>query len=248
MEYIAFFAVIPHTDFSYVEQTLKEYEIGEYIIAAETAQSSHNEKGGEHFHFLVQMQSKDYHNFSKRVFKDKYKLRGKATSDLPRQYGKVKEIRDFDRMAAYTIKDGNIRTNMSEEALQKFQQITFKKDEKQKKKQIPWARRVAEEMEVKMKSTIVTYCTLVAYEFEEHPIGHMHKGQFLAADDYMLFVATKKKLLTFIVERMGQDVKTLSSSIVNNLFWGIMNYHIQKSDNKTAKAAYIDKLFNKLNI
>jgi len=52
------------------------------------------------------MSKTDYHKFSKRVFTDKYKLRGKAIKDNPRQYGMVQGIRDKDKMIAYTIKDG----------------------------------------------------------------------------------------------------------------------------------------------
>jgi len=112
MEYIAFMAAIAHSEFGYLEEILKEYDIGEYLIAAEVTDTAHTETKGEHFHFVVQMNDKDYHKFSKRVFIDKFKLRGKAIKDKPRQYGRVKKIEDFNRMCAYTIKDGNIRTNM----------------------------------------------------------------------------------------------------------------------------------------
>ena len=130
MEYIAFMAAIFHSEADYVEDVLKEYKIGAYLIALETTTTAHLETNGEHFHFLVQMDDRDYSAFSKRLFIVKYKLRGKAIKDKPRQYGKVKKIEDFNRMGAYTVKDGNIRTNMTHEQLHAFQVISFKEKEK----------------------------------------------------------------------------------------------------------------------
>lgn len=118
--------VVKHAHFDYLLATLKEYEIGAYLVSAEVTKDSHKETEGEHFHFVVQMSVKDYAKFSKRVFIDKFKLRGKALPDKPRQYGRCKKIEDFNRMCAYTIKDGNFKTNMSESQLQTFKDITFK--------------------------------------------------------------------------------------------------------------------------
>lgn len=131
MQYLAFFAAIKHSQIEFLIQILTEYPIGAYLIGLETTTDSHKETNGEHFHFLVQMEDKDYHKFSKRIFIEKYKLRGRALTDKPRQYGKVNKIEDLTRMAAYTIKDGNIRTNMTEEQLADYKAISFKKEEKE---------------------------------------------------------------------------------------------------------------------
>lgn len=129
--YIAFFSAIKHEHYDYLETTLKEYDIGGYIIGAEVSQGTHKETNGEHFHFLVEMTDTDYHKFSKRVFKDKYKLTGRATSGHPRQYGKVSKIEKLERMKAYTVKDGNFRTNLKDDEVKKITEISFKKEEKQ---------------------------------------------------------------------------------------------------------------------
>lgn len=131
LEYIAFMCAAHHLNYDYLEQTLKEYPIGLYLIAAEKATDSHIETNGEHFHFLVQMTDTDYHKYSKRVFKDKLKLRGQAKDGKPRQYGRVKKIEDVTRMAAYTIKQGNIRTNMTEAQLAAYKAVTFVAKEQQ---------------------------------------------------------------------------------------------------------------------
>lgn len=129
LPYVAFMAAIEHKHFDYVKQRLLEYEIGQYIIAKETTTQSHKETNGEHFHFIVQMTDQTYHNFSKSVFKDKFKLRGKAEKDKPRQYGRVSAIENQDHMIAYTIKDGNIDTNFTEEELIKYKAKSFQKKE-----------------------------------------------------------------------------------------------------------------------
>lgn len=125
LEYIAFMCACRHVNYDYLEQTLKEYPIGLYLIASETTTEAHKETDGEHFHFLVQMTNHDYHKYAKRVFKDKLKLRGQAKDGNPRQYGRVKKIEDLTRMGAYTIKQGNIRTNMTEAQLEQYKAVTF---------------------------------------------------------------------------------------------------------------------------
>lgn len=124
MKELMFMAHINHEHIDYVEETLKNYDIGLYLIGMEKTDY-------EHLHFIVEMEEKDYHKFSKRVFKDKFNLRGRATQGAPRQYGKIKKIEDIEKAKAYTVKDGNVRTNMKEEDLQKYLDKSFKKVEKQ---------------------------------------------------------------------------------------------------------------------
>jgi hypothetical protein len=69
----------------------------------------------------------EYAKFSKRVFIDKFKLKGRATKGCPRQYGKIKDIRDLDRAAAYSIKDGNIRTNMGQDRIAALAELAYEK-------------------------------------------------------------------------------------------------------------------------
>ena len=125
LDYIAFMCAAYHVNYDYLEQTLKEYDIGLYLMAAEVTKDAHKGTDGQHFHFLVQMSDTDYHKYAKRCFKDKLKLRGQARDGNPRQYGRVKKIEDIERMAAYTIKQGNIRTNMTDAQLETYKKITF---------------------------------------------------------------------------------------------------------------------------
>ncbi len=115
---------IPVNDenFDYLENKLKTYQIGQYIIAAET-------KPYDHYHFIAYMSDDTYRNFAKSVFKDKFKLRGQARNGLPRQYGKTKDIKDPTRMMAYTVKDGNFRTDFSEQQIEALVKQSFEKKE-----------------------------------------------------------------------------------------------------------------------
>ena len=123
--FIAFMCHATNDHYDYLETTLQEYNIGQYLIGYEASPY-------EHYHFLVQMTSSDYHLFSERVFRKKLKLRGRAQQDKPRQYGKLKLIEDFNKLASYTIKDGNFRSNMPEQDVQQYFENSFKKEEKKK--------------------------------------------------------------------------------------------------------------------
>lgn len=132
LKWSMFMGAIEHQHIDYVEEILQGYDIGKYIIGMETATDSHQETKGQHLHFAVEMTDKDYHKFSKRVFIDRFKLRGRAVKDKPRQYGRVKRIENVSNMLAYTVKDGNVRTNMKEEELQIFREKSYSKhDEKE---------------------------------------------------------------------------------------------------------------------
>jgi hypothetical protein len=106
----AFMGHIAHTEFEYLDEQMKKFE-APYVISAEVGKY-------EHFHFLTKITNKQYHNFCKRVFKDRYKLLGRATKNKPRQYGKVKDIKDLSRMMAYTLKDKNYKTNIPKDELE----------------------------------------------------------------------------------------------------------------------------------
>ena len=120
--HMAFMAHIPHCQIESVMTTLLSYDsVGEYLVGLE---------GGEyeHMHFYVEMSARDYKAFAKRVFIERFKLRGRAAKGLPRQYGKVKAIDNHDKMAAYTLKDGNIRTNIPESRLDALRKVSFQKN------------------------------------------------------------------------------------------------------------------------
>lgn len=115
---------IKRTEFDFIETTLKRYDIGEYIIAFEEAIV--NTKKIEHFHIVFQGTTKIYNNFSK-ILREKYKLNGSAKNGQTRQYGKVKNIKDIEKLKSYTLKDGDFRTNMDDEVIHSLVQNSYTK-------------------------------------------------------------------------------------------------------------------------
>ena len=106
-EWLAFMAHIVHSEVETIEQELQCYK---YIIGLETSEY-------EHYHFYVKMTIKQYSAFAQRIFRNKYKLRGRATKGCPRQYGREHNIRSPEKIARYTCKDKNVRSNMSKEQI-----------------------------------------------------------------------------------------------------------------------------------
>lgn len=126
--WVAFMAHIAETEFDTIEEILKEYNPQRYIIALE-------KEPYNHYHFMVQIENpeKFYTKYRKRVFIDKYKLRGQAKKELCRQYGKVKDIEDLEKMASYTIKNEDFRVyNIEQEELDNLIDKAFNKTDKEK--------------------------------------------------------------------------------------------------------------------
>lgn len=128
LPYQAFMGAIKHTHREEIKEILQEYNIGKYIISNEISKDSHLETNGEHLHFVVEMSNEDYHRFSKRVFIDKFQLRGRATKDKPRQYGKVSKIKNIEKMKAYSLKDGDYISNLDPKELDQLYQQSYKKN------------------------------------------------------------------------------------------------------------------------
>jgi hypothetical protein len=129
MDFIACMFHIPASEFDYIEETLKSYDIGRYLIGQELTPY-------EHYHIVFEGNEKIYHTFSTKL-KKKYQLRGRAIKGHPRQYGKIKDIEDIEKLLAYTVKDGNFRGTFSATDIQRFVENSFKKDDiKQFRKEV----------------------------------------------------------------------------------------------------------------
>lgn len=138
-----FFIALKHSEETWLKTTMLRHCQGKYLYSLETTTEAHQETDGQHFHFVCEMSDQQYHKFMKNV-KDKYKLRGQAKDDLARQYGKIKDIKDTARLLAYCMKDGNYKTNLDDETVEKLKLITFKptcsnqQDSKHKKSNKGW--------------------------------------------------------------------------------------------------------------
>lgn len=122
-----FFAAIRHEHKDEVFDLMDEYKIGGYIIGYETTPNAHQETEGQHMHFVVQISNHDYHNFSERL-KRKYNLRAKALKDKPRQYGALTKIEKLEKLKAYTLKDGDYKSNLSDKELKELSGMAYRKE------------------------------------------------------------------------------------------------------------------------
>lgn len=120
-DYIACIFHLDALHFDYIEETLNEYDIGHYLIG-------HEVDPYHHFHILFQGTEKIYKNWSKRII-EKFSLRGQAKGGKARQYGKLKIINHLDKLMSYSVKDGNVRSNLPPKTLEIIKEQSYKKDE-----------------------------------------------------------------------------------------------------------------------
>lgn len=128
MSWIACMAHIKHTEREYLKKYI-DNRFTDYIIAYEKSQ-----KVGEHVHFILWAEDpQDYHKFAQNVFKQKYRLRGRAEKGKCRQYGKIKKIEDIEKMMQYTVKDGNcdykIGAHLSKDDIKQAFDKSYKKSD-----------------------------------------------------------------------------------------------------------------------
>lgn len=121
MDYTACFFDLEESCFDEIEQYLKTREVLEYVISYERDPKSH-------FHLLFTGPTNLYTNLSKHLC-DKYDLRRKGKGGVIK-YGKVKKIKDLEKMLAYTVKDGDFRSNMDAERIKEAVENSFKKEHK----------------------------------------------------------------------------------------------------------------------
>lgn len=121
MDYTACFFDLEEKCFDELENYLKTRDVIEYVISYEKDPKSH-------FHLLFSGPKNLYTNLSKH-FCDKYNLRRKGKGGTIK-YGKVKKIKDLNKMLSYTIKDGNFRSNMEADRIKEAVNNSFKKEQK----------------------------------------------------------------------------------------------------------------------
>lgn len=119
MEYFAGVFHIPISEFDTIERILLDgYDVGTYLIG-------HEHDPFSHFHFVAQLPNKKQWTAFQKKIVTKYDLRGKATAGKPRQYGSIKNIRDIDKLKAYTVKQNNVRTNMTDKDYCRYLEMSF---------------------------------------------------------------------------------------------------------------------------
>lgn len=223
--YIAFMAHIPHKHIDYIVNDLEEQqEIVTYLVGLETSVTV-----GEHLHFLCCVNSDSwYHKWSKKVFKDKFKLKGKAYKiggkGYPRQYGKLKEIKDLEKMGSYTVKDGNIRTNMSENEIENFVKKSHKKSES-----LTMTYEIVEKM-VEFDKTI--YDTYRAYKTVERKVKPLTEDEkhFMKLKgqswDWDFEQYREKELKVFIIKQLKEkNIESITKGKIDAIWHRFITLH-----------------------
>jgi hypothetical protein len=100
-----------------------------YTIAYEVSESSHEWCQGAHVHILAKWSDKDYRAFIAKLKTLGIPMNGRSIKGQPRNYGKVKHIRDFDKMLAYTIKGGDFISTENPELIQKCKELSYEKQD-----------------------------------------------------------------------------------------------------------------------
>lgn len=107
--FVAFMVRIPHANRVQLQKIIEIY-VGpkaKYLLAAEK-----DKKNREHFHGIIMCKSDQYDKIQ-RHFREKWKLSGQAQKDGLKQYGRIRNIKDKNKVLSYTVKDGNVYTSDS---------------------------------------------------------------------------------------------------------------------------------------
>lgn len=219
-------AHIPHSEIDFIENDLLEQqEVIEYLIGMETSNTV-----GEHMHFICCVNSETwYHKWSKRIFKDKYKLKGKAYkidgNGYPRQYGKLKEIKDFEKMGSYTVKDGNIRTNMSQNVIDNFVEKSHKKNILH-----TMTYEICEKMAIFDKSIWDTYVALKKIDRQRNPLTEDEKLRNRCNPNYNPYADfqefRKSELIIYIIKQLKEkNVESISKGKIDSVWNRFITLH-----------------------
>ena len=123
-----FFFAIRHEHRKEVLEIFEQYDKEKYIVGFETShRDTLKETDGEHIHFYCLAPDKTYNAFSKRLI-ERFNLRRKAVKGQERQFGKDRrDVQSLERMKAYTLKDGDFVTNMTQGEIDKLVEISFRR-------------------------------------------------------------------------------------------------------------------------
>ncbi len=226
LEWQAFFAAITHDHQETLLVALKRYNIGKYILAAETTEHTHKETNGQHFHFLVEMSKSDYHSFTKNTLKQHFKLRGQAKGGNPKQYGKVRKIGSIDHMKAYTIKDKNYVTNMNDMEIDEI--IRFAEKEKE------------EEDDTFQLFKYLADVPLLDFEENESTMYHDHRQ----SNAYVNYVLLCKGVIRYHIE-FSKSRKGLTRSAIESNVRKFIMYHYDDITNEQKTSWIFTTIFNK---
>lgn len=114
---------------------IESYNPLRYIVVFE-----HPPGGYPHYHYLIWISDNQYNALIKKI-RLKYNLIGQTKKNQRKQYGRIKNIEDIDKLISYMLKDQEPKkihsfdaptlwyNNITEEDIIKYKQQSFKKNE-----------------------------------------------------------------------------------------------------------------------
>lgn len=113
-----------------------------------------------HYHCIVDWDTNTYNAFVAKVLRKELGLRGRASKEGPRQYGRVLGIKKPDKMIAYTLKQGVYTSNISEEILKPYKEMSYTKD--------------SGDVDREIREKLKEYIDKVHYNDHFKPVGDEH--------------------------------------------------------------------------
>lgn len=130
---ITFYCDLPQGEIDNLEQKLENYlpygEESKYIIAHEISTATKK----SHFHVICE--NLEWNKFRDNILIKKYQLKSKN-----KQFGKVKKIKDINKMISYIVKQGKLlkepeeikaqrRTNLDDNLIQEYLENSYQKED-----------------------------------------------------------------------------------------------------------------------
>lgn len=105
--FIAFMVRLPHERLEDLVTLIERHggEATQWLLAKEK-----DKEDREHFHGIVFMEDHEYDKVQ-RHFREVWKLKGSARNGDTKEYGRVRKVKDRNKMLSYTVKDGNVVTS-----------------------------------------------------------------------------------------------------------------------------------------
>ena len=219
-KYIACFFTLSLDKFDELEQTLLMYDVGKYLIGFEITPDA---KKKEHFHLLFEGTEQIYNNFSKCIV-EHHGLRCKGKGN--KKYGKVKDIRDIEKMCSYTLKGGNYRTNgFPPEEIKEWYDKSFTKQS---------GREVSKEIFAYLDKNI-TYNPHGEYVMQKHEVSKCFYPETHALN---LFKKVQREIISFLITE-EIEIGTPKPYVSRHAYLWIQNTKTLKKKDKIDILCYL---------
>lgn len=122
---------IYHSRIDEVIAMLEKHNTEKYLVGMEICSGEgHAQTNGEHMHFILYINPVDFKNLKEKMRRT-FNLAGKNNKQNKPYYGWMKkDIRDIDKLRAYTVKDKNIRSKgYTDKELEEIIKSSFPKND-----------------------------------------------------------------------------------------------------------------------